>query len=143
MSQPTFPPGHPVHAYGPTYTKSPAETKAVQDAAYAAQRASYKAGQDAVAADHAEIAGLNPEITSLSPTTKANGSGAFTLTVNGYDFDNGAVVRWAGTALVTTWMSRSQLTAAVAAGQVTTGTKAITVISAGGKVSNSINFTVT
>ena len=134
---------HPVHAYGPTFTKSPQETKDAVAAGYAARRASYAAGQAAVAADHAEIAGLNPEITSLNPTTKANGSGAFTLTVNGYDFDNGAVVRWAGAALVTTWVSRSQLTAAVAAGQVTTGTKAITVLGAGGKVSNSVNFTVT
>lgn len=122
---------------------TPAQTKAAVDAAYAATRASYKAGQDAVAADHAEISGLNPEVTGLSPSTKGNGTGAFTLTVNGYDFDRGAQIQWAGAAQTTTWVSASQLTCTIAAGLVTTGTKAITVISAGGKQSNSINFTVT
>lgn len=143
MSQPTYPAAHPVHAYSQTYTKSPQETKDEVAAGYAARRASYKAGQDAVVADHAEISGLNPEITSLSPSTKGNGTGAFTLTVNGYDFDRGAQIQWAGAAQATTWVSASQLTCTIAAGLVTTGAKAITVISAGGKTSNTINFTVT
>jgi IPT/TIG domain len=122
---------------------TPAQTKAAVDAAYASTRANYKASQDGTAADFAEVSGLNPEITGLSPTTKVNGSGAFTLTVNGYDFDNGAVIQWAGANQVTTWVSSTQLTCTIAAGLVTTGTKAVKVVSSGGKTSNTINFTVT
>ena len=54
-----------------------------------------------------------PSITSLSPSSVVAGSGGFTLTVNGTNFRSDSIVRWNGTALVTTFVSSIQLTAAV------------------------------
>jgi uncharacterized repeat protein (TIGR03803 family) len=53
-------------------------------------------------------------ISGLTPPLVISGSGAFTLTVNGFDFSSGAVVQWNGANLDTTFVSRSQVTAVVA-----------------------------
>lgn len=84
-----------------------------------------------------------PSITSISPTSTAVGSAAFTLTVNGSNFGGDSVVNFNGTALTTTVVSASQVTASVPANLVTsTGTLPVTV-SSGGNTSGSVNFTVT
>jgi len=71
-------------------------------------------------------------ITSLSPNSATAGGAAFTLTVNGTGFVSGAVVQWNGTALATTFVSTTQLTAAVPESLIgTPGTANITVIIAG------------
>lgn len=54
-----------------------------------------------------------PSGTSISPTTILANSPGFTLTFNGSNFVNGAVVRWNGTALPTTYVSSTTLTATV------------------------------
>ena len=54
-------------------------------------------------------------ITSLSPSSKAAGGAAFTLTVNGTNFAAGTVVLWNGVALPTTVVSGNGMTATVAA----------------------------
>jgi hypothetical protein len=54
-----------------------------------------------------------PSVTSLSPTNAATGGAGFTLTVNGNHFDSNAVVVWNGTALTTSFVSSTQLTAAI------------------------------
>lgn len=54
-----------------------------------------------------------PEITSLKPSSSTVGGPAFTLTVNGSGFVEGAEVLWNGTALSTTFASASRLTAQV------------------------------
>jgi hypothetical protein len=73
-----------------------------------------------------------PVITSLSPNAATAGGAAFTLTVNGTGFVSGAVVQWNGTALATTFVSATQLTAAVPANLIATpGTANITAIVAG------------
>jgi len=46
-----------------------------------------------------------PSVSSLSPNTVLSGSGAFTLTVNGSNFVNGAVVQWNGSPRATTFGS--------------------------------------
>jgi hypothetical protein len=69
-----------------------------------------------------------PAITSLSPNTATAGQAGFTLTVNGTGFVSGAVVQWNGTALSTTFVSATQLTAPVSATLIATaGTATVTV----------------
>jgi hypothetical protein len=68
----------------------------------------------------------------LVPTAVAPGGAGFTLTVNGTGFVSGSVVNWNGTALSTTFVSISQLTATVLASDiVTASTASITVSSPG------------
>ena len=86
-----------------------------------------------------------PTTTSIAPTSRVAGDGAFTLTVNGTNFVASSVVRWAGADRVTTFVSSTQLTAAIPATDLTTtGPKAITVFNAapGGGTSNAQTFTV-
>jgi hypothetical protein len=61
-----------------------------------------------------------PTITSLAPATAVAGSAGFTLTVNGTGFVSSSVVNFNGTALTTTFVSATQLTAAVPAAAVAT-----------------------
>jgi uncharacterized protein (TIGR03437 family) len=86
-----------------------------------------------------------PTIRSLSSTSVVQGSAAFTLTVNGANYLSGSlatVVKWGSTALATTYVSSTQLTAAVPASLITsTGTVSVTVVTAGG-TSSSVSFTV-
>ncbi|HET7841398.1 MAG TPA: VCBS repeat-containing protein, partial [Terriglobia bacterium] len=68
----------------------------------------------------------------LVPSAVAPGGPDFTLTVNGTGFVNGATVNWNGTALATTFVSSSQLTATVpAAHTALIGTATVTVINPG------------
>ena len=74
-----------------------------------------------------------PTISSLSPSSATAGGDAFTLTVNGTNFVSGAVVNWASTALATTYVSATQLTAAVPASLIAnTGSASITVSESAG-----------
>lgn len=73
-----------------------------------------------------------PAITSLNPATATAGR-AFTMTINGRNFAPLATARWGSAQLVTTYVSGTQLTAAVPAKLVSTGGKAfVTVSTAGG-----------
>jgi hypothetical protein len=86
-----------------------------------------------------------PTTTSISPTCVTAGSGGFTLTVNGTNFVSSSAVRWNGTALTTTFVSSSQLTAPVTAGLVANaGTTSVTVVNPGpgGGTSNGQTFTI-
>jgi hypothetical protein len=82
----------------------------------------------------------------LNPAAVAPGSPAFTLTVNGTGFVSGAVANWNGSARATTFVSSSQLTAAITAADIATaGTATITVTNPapGGGTSNGVFFQVT
>jgi outer membrane protein assembly factor BamB len=59
-----------------------------------------------------------PSITGLTPSSIVAGSPAFTLTVAGTNFPEGAVVLFGGTALPTTWEDTTQVTATVTNAQV-------------------------
>jgi hypothetical protein len=86
-----------------------------------------------------------PTVTSIAPTSAVLGSGAFTMTVNGTGFLASSVVDFNGTARTTTFVSSTQLTAAMLAGDVNTaGTFPITVVNPtpGGGTSAGVNFTV-
>jgi len=76
------------------------------------------------------VGGTNPlpTMSSLSPASVAPGSAAFTLMVNGTNFVPASVVNWNVTALPTTYVSSSQLTASVSASDITAaGTVNVTV----------------
>ena len=86
-----------------------------------------------------------PVISSLSPALTSAGSAAFTLTVNGSDFTSQSTVNWGATALATTYVSATQLTAPVTAAEIAiAGTTSITVQTPapGGGTSNSFQFEV-
>ena len=69
-----------------------------------------------------------PTISSLSPSSAVAGSAAFTLTVNGVGFVNGATVNLNGASKATTFVSNTQITAAISASDiVTAGTVNVTV----------------
>jgi hypothetical protein len=64
----------------------------------------------------------------LVPTVVLPGGPSFTLTVNGTGFVSGSAVQWDGTALPTTFVNVSQLTATVPASDIATArTASITV----------------
>ncbi len=71
----------------------------------------------------------NPTNASLNPNSKLAGSSDFTLTVNGTNFISGqSIVRWNGANLPTTFVSSTELSAAVTASQITTvGTANVTI----------------
>ncbi len=84
-----------------------------------------------------------PTITGLSPSSATAGGAAFTLTVNGTNFVSGATVQWGSTSLVTTYLSATQLTAAVPASLIaTSGSASLTVTTSGG-TSSGATFTIT
>src|SRR5262249_5798142 len=85
-----------------------------------------------------------PFITSISPGNTNAGSPAFTLTVNdtGGSYASGDVIQWNGTALTTTFVNSTQLTATVSGTLVAApGTAAVTV-ARGSVVSNSKTFLI-
>lgn len=72
--------------------------------------------------------GATPGLTAIDPThVRVNGP-AFTLTVYGVNFIQGSRVVWNGSALTTTFVTRSELTAVVPADLITTvGDAAVTI----------------
>jgi len=87
-----------------------------------------------------------PTLSSILPSTAAVGSGAFTLTVTGSNYNASSVVRWKGSNRTTTFISSTQLQAAIPASDITaTGTAAVTVFNPtpGGGTSGSVTFTIT
>ncbi|MFN3372915.1 MAG: IPT/TIG domain-containing protein [Chloroflexus sp.] len=84
-----------------------------------------------------------PTITSVSPDSITVGTTDITLTINGNNFENGAVVRWNGTALATTFVSATQLTATLPAAQRSgAGIGNVTVVNPGGGESNPVTTTI-
>lgn len=94
-----------------------------------------------------------PTIAQLMPSSAVAGGPAFTLTVTGSNFTNGAVIYWNGVALTTTFTMASQVTAAIPASDLSTaGTVPVYVRNPGGtgiymnqtgQNSNTLNFTIT
>jgi hypothetical protein len=86
-----------------------------------------------------------PALTSLAPSSAPAGGAAFTLTVSGSNFLPSSVVQWNGAARTTTFVSSTQLTAAIAAGDIATaGTAQVTVVNPapGGGPSNGLPFAI-
>jgi uncharacterized repeat protein (TIGR01451 family) len=86
-----------------------------------------------------------PAIASLAPDSAMAGGPAFTLTVHGDNFVAGSVVRWNGANRPTTFVSSSELAAAIPASDIAAGgTASVTVFNAapGGGLSNALTFTI-
>ncbi len=86
-----------------------------------------------------------PATVGLSPANATAGGGAFTLTVTGSGFINGSTVQWNGSGRTTTFISPTQLTAAITAADIATaGTASVTVFNPapGGGSSNAQTFTI-
>lgn len=79
----------------------------------------------------------------LLPASVAPGSSGFTLTVNGTGFVSGSQVEWNGMGLVTTYVSGSELTATIPAGDVAVaGMAYVTVKQPGGAQSSAVDFEI-
>ncbi len=86
-----------------------------------------------------------PTASLLSPSSVTAGGAAFSLTVTGTNFVSGSTVKWKGSARATTFVSGTQLTAAISATDIAAaGTASVTVVntSPGGGTSNSLTFTI-
>ena len=86
-----------------------------------------------------------PTLTSTTPSSMITGAGAFSLVVKGAGFVSSSVVRWNGANRTTTYVSSTELRAAIPASDVATaGTAQVTVFSPapGGGLSASLPFTV-
>jgi uncharacterized repeat protein (TIGR01451 family) len=82
-------------------------------------------------------------ISSLSPESAAPSGAAFTLTVNGTGFISGAAVQWNGTALSTSFVSATQLSASVPATLIASaGMATISVVNPGAVTSGGVGFTI-
>jgi YD repeat-containing protein len=85
---------------------------------------------------------LAPIIASLSPPSAFGYGPAFTLTVEGANFDSGSVVRWNGSDRSTVFHSSSELIASISANDLTVvGIVQVTVLT-NGVTSNAATFTV-
>ena len=97
-------------------------------------------GPDSAEASSAVVNPL-PAISSISPTNIPAGAG-FTLTVNGANFSSASVLNFSGKAEPTTFLSATQLTAAIPATDVSTGgTPAVTVSNQAG-ASPAVTFAI-
>jgi hypothetical protein len=83
-----------------------------------------------------------PILDSLAPSTAIAGAADFSVTVSGQEFVPSAVVWWDGQALVTTYVSSTQLTAIVPAGLATSVGTFDVVVQQEGSTSNILPFTV-
>lgn len=82
----------------------------------------------------------------LEPMSAAPGGAQFTLGVNGANFVSGATVNWGQTALATTFLTASRLTATVPSADLTSPTTVVVTVTnpaPGGGTSNPQYFTVT
>jgi polyisoprenoid-binding protein YceI len=84
-----------------------------------------------------------PVLSSLSPTNAAAGGAAFVLILNGSGFQPGALARWQGQDLPTSFVSATQVNATIAAQRIASaGQFEVTLRNPDGLVSNPLTFAV-
>ncbi len=64
------------------------------------------------------VAGALPAISELAPDNTNSGGPAFVLPVNGSNFSTKAAINFNGTAMATTYISTSQVTATIPAAEI-------------------------
>ncbi|MCX6291107.1 MAG: hypothetical protein NT126_05020 [Bacteroidetes bacterium] len=87
----------------------------------------------------------SPVLSSITPSSATAGTSSISITLTGSNFVTGSVVNWNGSALSTTYVSATQLTAIVpSANLVAAGTASVTVFNPtpGGGTSASVTFTM-
>ena len=100
--------------------------------------------------DHSDAVSFNvwantvaaPKITTIAPTGCLVGSADLTLTVNGTGFTGTSAVSFGATALATTFVSATQLTATIPAAQVAAAGEFKVSVSGGDNGSNKVTFVV-
>jgi hypothetical protein len=128
--------------------KTPAETKATEDAQNAATRDLYQAAQRSTARQFSGFTGGSgdpyvPVLGSIAPSTKAAGTGAFVLTCTGSNFSEDSKVFWNTTQLATTYGSATSLTADVPASLIAAAATAQVTVKTDSSVSTNKPFTIT
>ncbi len=93
------------------------------------------------------VSGNNPvpTVASLAPSSAVLGGAAFSLTVNGTNFVSSSIVRWNGSDRVTTFVSATQLRAAILDSDLASvSSVSVTVFNPapGGGTSGGVNFTI-
>jgi len=81
-------------------------------------------------------------ISELTPNDIMHGAGSFSLTINGSGFGSDAVVFFNGVAQATTFISASQVMAAIPADSVTNTANISVYVRTGGTNSNAMDFVV-
>jgi hypothetical protein len=87
----------------------------------------------------------SPALSAISPSSVTAGAAAFTLTATGSNFVNGSQITWNGTALTTSYVSTTSLTASISSSLVSAaGLASVAVVSPapGGGTSSSLTFTI-
>src|SRR5438552_2979569 len=82
-------------------------------------------------------------ITALQPSSVEAGGGAFSLTVNGTNFEPNSIVRWNNVDQLTTVVSSTQLTAAISSAEIAAPGTALVTVSRPGNTSNGATFRIT
>jgi hypothetical protein len=85
-----------------------------------------------------------PSLTAIAPSTTTVGASAITLTAYGSNFDSSyAAVQWNGTALPSTWVSATEMTATIPASDLASiGSGQVTVNQGPDGISNAQTFTI-
>jgi hypothetical protein len=86
-----------------------------------------------------------PALTSISPNSATAGGAALTITATGSNFMQNSTIDWNGTALTTTYVSATSLTAQISASDLaSSGIATITVVTPtpGGGTSASLSFSI-
>jgi hypothetical protein len=84
-----------------------------------------------------------PTLTSLSPATAVAGSNGFTLTATGTNFVTGSQIMWNGAALTSTFVSATQITAAVPTSAIAVSQDVnVSVMNPNSTISNVLMFVV-
>ena len=83
-----------------------------------------------------------PSIYGISPTSRLAGAPTFTLTVGGGPVLPSSTINFGGTAIATTFVSSSQLTATIPAAAIASAGNAAVTVTTGGVTSNTANFTI-
>ena len=128
----------------PAGTLLPAGNAQPLSATFTPNDATLYAGASASA--RINVLNATPAIADVSPASMDAAGPAFTLTVNGNNFDPGTVVHWNGTVRPTTYISSSQVTAQIPASDLQiTGdfvTVLVTVTKSTGASSSAVAFTI-
>lgn len=92
--------------------------------------------------DNVTAGSVAPVIVQHSPAAISAGAGAFTLTLNGLNFAPGAVVNWNGSAKATTYVSSTQVTASILAGDIANAGAASVSVSTSGSTTNAVTVVI-
>lgn len=141
--------GSPRNTNVASVTSLQAEILASDVAAAATVRITVRNNEDSLVSNGVDFvigtANPVPTLTAISPSSTTVGNVAFTLTLTGTNFISTSKVRWNGTDRTTTFVSSTQVTAAIPATDISAaGTAQVTVFNPapGGGLTSALPFTI-